>query len=298
MLTCLAEAVLQQCLQLAAGDLQRQHGTVPDSGFAAIGYGSLGARSLSFNSDLDLVFLDRCRPEDVSDGTRMLDAPRYFLRLAQKLIALLNLSTPAGSLYEADMRLRPDGAKGLLVSRFESFEQYQQQRAWTWELQALVRARAVAGDAQLRQRFEGLRAALLGLPRDAQSLHAEVTGMRLRMRAELDRSTDGHFDLKHGPGGLTDIEFFLQAMLLMHATDHPDLLTLRGTPERIGGLHAAGLLSMEEGRVLHEAVESLQGQSLRCHLGNRKRIVPESDGLSLVRNGVIAVLLRHGMAFS
>lgn len=297
-LTCLAEAVLEQCTQLAAEDLRRQHGTVPDSGFAAIGYGSLGARSLSFNSDLDLVFLDRSGPDAASDGVRTLDAPRYFLRLAQKLIALLNLSTPAGSLYVADMRLRPDGAKGLLVSRFESFEQYQQQRAWTWELQALVRARAVAGDAQLRQRFEGLRAALLGLPRDAQSLHAEVTGMRLRMRAELDRSTDGHVDLKHGPGGLTDIEFFLQAMLLMHATNHPDLLTLRETPELIGGLHAAGLLSMEEGRILHEAVESLQGQSLRCHLGNRKRIVPESDGLSLIRNGVIAVLLRHGMAFS
>lgn len=296
-LTRLAESVLEQCHRLAADDLQRQHGSVPESGFAAIGYGSLGARSLSFNSDLDLVFLDRSEPDAASDGARILDAPRFFLRQAQKLMALLNLSTPAGSLYEVDMRLRPDGAKGLLVSRFESFEKYQRERAWTWELQALVRARAVAGDALLCHRFDGLRADLLSLPRDAQTLHAEVIGMRMRMRAELDRSSAGLFDLKHGPGGLTDIEFFLQAQVLIHAASQPSLLALRETPELIEGLNAIGILRKDEAMVLQEAIEWLQGQGLRCHLGNRKRMVPECDELKRVVGGVITVLQRQRMQF-
>lgn len=297
LLTRLAESVLQQCTLLAAEDLQRQHGPVADSGFAAIGYGSLGARSLSFNSDLDLVFLNRSDPQAASTGTRGLDAPRYFLRLAQKLIALLDISTPAGNLYEVDMRLRPDGAKGLLVSRFESFEQYQRQRAWTWELQALVRARTVAGDGLLGRQFDALRSDLLCLPRDARALQAEVIGMRLRMRAELDRSTAGHFDLKHGPGGLTDIEFFLQAQVLLHAASQPAVLALRETPELIDGLNAIGILSGDDAAALRDAVEWLQGSGLRCHLGNRKRVVPECEATARVTGGVVGVLLKHGMDF-
>lgn len=298
LLATLAESVLRQCERVAAQALHGVHGDVPDSGFAVIGYGSLGARSLSFNSDLDLVFLDSSAADAASDGARALDAPRYFLRLAQKLLALLDLSTPAGRLYEVDMRLRPDGAKGLLVSRFESFEQYQRQRAWTWELQALVRARAVAGDATLCRRFEALRAELLGQARDVGRVRAEVIGMRRRMRTELDRSGDGRFDLKHGPGGLTDIEFFLQAQVLMHAHGHPALLALRETPELIEGLCAAGMLTAPDAACLHAAVEWLQGQGLRCHLGKRARILSDSEVPAVVRDGVSAVLVRHGLDFS
>ena len=297
LLTCLAEAVLQQCHWLAACDLQQQHGVIADSGFAAIGYGSLGARSLSFNSDLDLVFLNRSDVHAASEGGRPLDAPRYFLRLAQKLIALLDLSTPAGKLYEVDMRLRPDGAKGLLVSRYESFAQYQQQRAWTWELQALIRARYVAGDSRLCLDFDQLRSSILARPRIGDAICAEVVEMRRRMRAELDRSGNGLFDIKHGSGGLTDIEFFLQAQVLMHAANHPELLALRETPELIKGLALDAILQSEEGKSLHAAVEWLQGQGLSCHLNNRKRLVPENTELAGILDGVIAVLKRHQMDF-
>lgn len=298
LLATLAESVLRQCERVAAKALHGVHGGVPDSGFAVIGYGSLGARSLSFNSDLDLVFLDRSAADAASDGARVLDAPRYFLRQAQKLLALLDLSTPAGRLYEVDMRLRPDGAKGLLVSRFESFEQYQRQRAWTWELQALVRARAVAGDAVLCRLFETLRAELLAQARDGEHVRAEVIGMRRRMRAELDRSGDGHFDLKHGPGGLTDIEFFLQAQVLISAHGHPALLALRETPDLIEGLRAAGILEQSDAACLHAAVEWLQGQGLRCHLGKRARILPHAGLPEGVCEGVAAVLARHGLDFN
>ncbi|MEY3372939.1 MAG: bifunctional [glutamate--ammonia ligase]-adenylyl-L-tyrosine [Pseudomonadota bacterium] len=193
LLTQLAEQVLVHCQRIAAAELNRQHGTVPDSAFAVIGYGSLGASGLSFNSDLDLVFLNQVGPVQASDGTRSLDASRYFLRQAQKLIALLDLTTSAGSLYEADIRLRPDGAKGLLVSTLDSFAAYQKQRAWVWELQALVRARAVAGDATLVSAFEALRADILCASRDQKQLNAEITAMRQRMRAELDRSREERF---------------------------------------------------------------------------------------------------------
>ena len=195
------------------------------------------------------------------------------------------------------MRLRPDGAKGLLVSQFESFAKYQQQRAWTWELQALIRARYVAGDSRLCLAFDQLRSSILARPRIDNVLRAEVVEMRHRMRTELDRSGNDLFDIKHGSGGLTDIEFFLQAQVLMHAEDHPDLLALRETPELIEGLTSEGILRLGDSKSLLAAVEWLQAQGLSCHLNNRKRLVPESTELAAIRDSVIAVLKNHDMVF-
>src|SRR4029078_2625673 len=128
----------------------------------------LGARELGFGSDLDLVFLHSARAEQTSDGPRPLDAARYYARMAQKLGSVMATVTSAGRLYEVDMRLRPDGAKGLLVSTLDSFTEYQQQRAWSWELQALARSRAVAGDAAVLAEFRRVRRAALERPRDSE----------------------------------------------------------------------------------------------------------------------------------
>lgn len=297
LLTQLAEHMLGHCNRIAAAELFRQHGAVPDAAFAVLGYGSLGASGLSFNSDLDLVFLNRVGSAQASDGARSLDASRYFMRQAQKLIALLDLTTSAGSLYDADIRLRPDGAKGLLVSGIDSFAAYQKQRAWVWELQALVRARAVAGDDALSAAFETLRAQILCSPRDQAHLHAEITAMRQRMRTELDRSRDDRFDLKHGSGGLTDIEFFLQAMVLGHAGASPELVVMRDSSALAEALARAGWLRDDEARVLVEGIEVLQAESLRCHLALQPRIVVPSAALQALLQSIRRVLHRHGFAF-
>jgi glutamate-ammonia-ligase adenylyltransferase len=270
---------------------------VTGSSFAVIGYGSLGARTLAFNSDLDLVFLNQAPAQSASDGKRPIDASRFFLRQAQKLISLLGLSTPSGSLYEVDIRLRPDGAKGLLVSSMESFEQYQKQRAWTWELQALVRARAVAGDPSLCQRFERAREALIAVERASGPLLDEISAMRRRMRAELDRSDDGHYDLKHGRGGLTDIEFFLQAQILLHASRIPELARERETMAVIDRLRAAGIVDARQAGVLSQAYERLLSAGLRCHLDNSRRVLPRCGELSAMADAVSAVLGEFLLAF-
>jgi len=297
-LTRLAETVLDHCNRLARHELERQHGNIEGAEFAVIGYGSLSARALAFNSDLDLVFLNRNADCDGSNGERPLEAARFFQRQAQKIIALLNLSTPSGSLYEADIRLRPDGAKGLMVSSLDSFSRYQQERAWVWETQALVRARAIAGDPNLCADFEALRRGLICKTRNNAELFAEVIAMRRRMRSELDRSSEGHFDLKHGHGGLTDIEFFLQAMVLGHAARHPALADARETPETLAVLAAEGLISAEVEQCLQQAVEFLQRQGLLCHLACQSRVLPCNAEITAITESVTAALQGAGFDFS
>jgi glutamate-ammonia-ligase adenylyltransferase len=293
LLTRLAESILQHCNRLTSQELKRQHGSIAGASFAIIGYGSLGARSLAFNSDLDLVFLNQTADKQTSDGQRPIDSARFFLRHAQKLIALLGLSTSSGSLYEVDIRLRPDGAKGLLVSSMESFEQYQQQRAWIWEIQALVRARAVAGDVALCQYFEQTRQALISIEREKLGLLQEIMAMRKRMRIELDRSNESHYDLKHGLGGLTDIEFFLQAQILMHANQHPELGAEREVPAIIDCLKNAGIIDLQQAEIISHAYEYLLSLGLRCHLNNAPRVLARSTLLESVSAQVIAVLALH-----
>lgn len=297
LLTLLAEQILIQCNHLAEKELALQHGIIDGSSFAIVGYGSLGASTLAFNSDLDLVFLNQAEQHQVSNGKRELDSPRFFLRYAQKLISLLGLSTPSGSLYEIDIRLRPDGAKGLLVSSMDSFEQYQLQRAWVWELQALVRARAVAGNVDLQKRFEKLREKLLCMPRDASKLRTEIIAMRHRMRIELNRSTEQMFDLKHGYGGLTDIEFFLQAQILTHACQYPKLTYKRETIAIISYLQETHILNQVHADILTHVYEHLLNLGLRCHLNNTPRVVENTEQLTVMVESVNETLTAYGFNF-
>jgi glutamate-ammonia-ligase adenylyltransferase len=287
-LAWLADAVVSVVLRLAQREMQTAHGAIAGSRFAVIGYGSLGGEELGFGSDLDLVFLYEAAADAHSDGTRPLDAARWFARLAQKIVALLGTVTAAGRLFEVDVRLRPDGAKGLLVSPLAGFAEYQRQRAWTWEHQALVRARCVAGDAALCAQFEAVRDAVLAQPRDADTLRTEVGAMRARMRAELDRSGPGGFDIKQGEAGLVDLEFLLQFLVLRDASLQPSLLSSRDTPGLLDAACDAGAMEADACASLRAAHAVLLDVGLRCTLDRRPRLLPEDDAIAQARTAIRA----------
>lgn len=285
-LAWLADAVIAIVLRLAIAETAAAHGIVPGARFATLGYGSLGGEELGFGSDLDLVFLYDAPAGAASDGARPLDAPRYYARLAQKLVALLGAPTAAGKLYEIDVRLRPDGAKGLLVSTLASFADYQRERAWTWEHQALVRARGVAGDPSLIADFEAVRAETLARARDPDKLREDVAAMRAKMRAELDRSDAAHFDLKQGEGGLVDLEFLLQYLALRDSAEHRALSTPRDTAGLIGVARDAAIVEETMAARLLEAHAGLLALGLACTLDRRPRRVVEDDEVAAMRGAI------------
>ncbi|MDQ3039885.1 MAG: glutamine-synthetase adenylyltransferase, partial [Pseudomonadota bacterium] len=301
-LAWLADGVIAIVLRLAQREIETAHGHVPGARFAVLGYGSLGGDELSFGSDLDLVFLYAAVASSQSDGARPLDAPRYFARLAQKLVALLGAPTGAGKLYEVDVRLRPDGAKGLLVSTLDGYADYQRTRAWTWEHQALVRARCVAGDATLCEEFERLRADILARARDAHVLRDEVSAMRRKMRAELDRSQPGRgaarFDLKQGAGGLVDLEFLLQFLVLRDAPLHAPLLEPRDTAGLLDAARASASIDGELATALRAAHAVLLAEGLACTLDRRPRLAPETEAIAHARTMIGDAARQHGLDFS
>ena len=296
-LATLAEAITGVALGLARSDVAAAHGVVPGAGLAVIGYGSLGGRELGFGSDLDLVFLHDAAADAVSDGARPLDAGRGFARVAQKLVGLMGLVSAAGKLYEVDVRLRPDGAKGMLVSSLDSFDDYQRDRAWTWERQALVRARPVAGDAGVAAKFEAVRARTLARGGDAAVIREDVIAMRRRMRGELDRSRPSRFDLKQGEGGLVDLEFLLQAQVLQHAATTPALLAPRDTPALLRAIAAAGTLPAGTVDALAAAHARLLSLGLDCTLDNRPRLVPHDAALDAARDAIRRACEDAGLSF-
>ena len=296
-LAALADAVLAQVLRMAEAEVVAAHGVVPGGRFAAIGYGSLGGCELGFGSDLDLVFLYDADPNAMSGGARALEPARWYTRLAQKVVALLGAVTAAGRLYETDMRLRPDGSKSLLVSTLASYVEYQQQRAWTWEHQALVRARAVAGDASLLEDFEQVRRDTLGRVRDRAALAADVGQMRQRMRAELDRSDAARFDLKQGASGLVDLEFVLQYGVLARAAQVPALLQRRDSPGLIDALADCGQLQADEAAALHQAHATLLEAGLACTLDRRPRLTAETEAIGQARTAIGQAVARQGLEF-
>ncbi len=228
-LTEIAEVTLQQVQKSAWRDLSRKHGRPGelkdmDSGFAVIGYGKLGGIELGYASDLDLVFLHGSdQLNAMTDGKRSVANDVFYVRMGQRVVHMLTTRMPSGLLYEADMRLRPNGNAGQLVVSLGAFERYQRNDAWTWEHQALVRARPVAGDPAVIARFGAIRHQILCLERDHDKLLVDVRTMRQKMRASLDRSNADDFHIKQGVGGLVDIEFIVQYAVLRWAHQYPDL---------------------------------------------------------------------------
>lgn len=299
-LAALAESVVGAITSLAERELAAQHGRLPGtgSGFAVLGYGSLGGRELGFASDLDLVFVyDGARANVMSDGARPIEGVRWYQRLAQRVMNWLSVSTRAGHLYEVDTRLRPDGSKGLLVGSLDAFVAYQHSRAWTWEHQALLRARPVAGDTALGAQLLDVRRNVLTAPRERATVLAEVSQMRRRWRAERDRSDVAQFDLKQGHGGLLDIEFALQGLALAHAAQHPGLLAATANGALLAACRDAGLLDAEQAAVLVAAHADLLQRSLACTLDARSRLAPRDAALEAMCDDVVSIAQALGFAF-
>lgn len=228
-LTWLAEAIIESVVQQAWNMMLHRYGRPShlkdenERGFAVLGYGKLGGWELGYSSDLDLVFLHDCPLNAVTEGERSIDGRQFYLRLAQRVMHLFSTRTSSGILYEVDARLRPSGAAGMLVSTFDAFAEYQHQEAWTWEHQALVRARVVFGEPALGERFSEIRRGVLCLSREAGGLQTEVREMREKMRTHLSNKHKGRWDIKADEGGITDIEFIAQYLVLRYATQQPAL---------------------------------------------------------------------------
>lgn len=282
-LTELAEVVLAQALRLAWQDMVARYGrpviATEDriAGFAIVAYGKLGGIELGYASDLDLVFLHDSPPEQVTDGPRALDHHVFFVRLGQRIIHFLSTQTAAGKLYDVDMRLRPSGQAGLLVTALEAFERYQWRAAWTWEHQALVRARAVAGDAALGARFGEARQRVLSQRREPKVLRQAVIDMRAKMRDNLEKHVPGRFDIKQGRGGVTDIEFIVQYAVLRFAADHPELTSYTDNIRILESLHRCGLISAGTERALADAYRAYRARLHRLALMEAPKLAGEEE---------------------
>lgn len=251
-LTWLAEAVLDAAMARARLELRTQYGEVPGAdgapaGLGAIAYGKFGGIELGYGSDLDLVFIHEPVAPDAesSGGARSLPAPAWFARLAQRVIHWLTTLTPAGRAYEIDLELRPSGQSGPVTVSMTAFAQYQREKAWTWEHQALTRARFVAGPAALRQAFDDLRREVLCRERDAAGLAREITEMRHKMRTHLEKRPPGRWDVKQGVGGVIDCEFLTQYLVLRDAHAHPALVEWSDNWRQLDALALAGSLDAE-----------------------------------------------------
>jgi len=298
-LTWLAEVILDEALRVAWADLTKRHGvpryvvdgTTHDAGFGIVGYGKLGGLELSYGSDLDIVFLHDARGEEQhTNGDKPLDNSMFFGRLVRRLVHFLTTQTGSGELFEIDTRLRPDGRSGLLVSSTEAFERYQEENAWTWEHQALLRARAVAGSSKIASEFERIRQETLKDRVRRDKLRDDVIAMRRRMRKELDRSDATVFDLKHGSGGIGDIEFLVQYLVLKEANSHPDVIFYSDNIRQLDALVATGLLEKEAGEQLQDVYRAyrlhlhhlvLDGQKALC---DAERFRAERDIVAKIWN--------------
>lgn len=236
-LTYIAAVVLEAALERAFNEMVRRYGypigkdgdpvTEAHCGFAIIGYGKLGGLEMSYSSDLDLVFLHQIEESSMTTGEKSVSGMKFAARLAQKLMTYLNTQTRDGRAYEIDMRLRPSGNAGMMVVSCNAFETYQCEKAWAWEHQALVRARPICGDSEVMAQFERIRRMVLTEPRTLAQVRTDVAQMRQKMRKHLGSSEReqqaGKFDLKQDAGGIIDIEFLAQFVVLAYAHEHPSL---------------------------------------------------------------------------
>ena len=265
-LSALADLILDAVLRHAWTGLRNRHREAP--AFAIIGYGKLGGKELGYASDLDIVFLY----EDASP-----DAGEIYARFGQRINAWLTSLTPAGMLYETDLRLRPDGASGLLVSSVEAFAEYQRHKAWTWEHQALTRSRFCAGDAAIGAAFEQIRSDLLSRPRDLEKLREDVVAMRRKMHDGHPNTTE-LFDLKHDAGGIVDVEFMVQYLVLAHASRHPELIDNIGNIALLKLAGKLGLLPEQAAGAVAEAYRNYRHaqHALRLQGVEKARVAPAS----------------------
>ncbi len=313
-LTWLAEAILEQVLALAwrqtvakYGTPLRTDGTLCDPGFIIVGYGKVGGLELGHGSDLDLVFIHDGDPQAETDGPKSIDGAQFFTRLGQRIIHLLTAQTNSGQLYEVDMRLRPSGASGLLVSSLGAFARYQENEAWTWEHQALVRARVLVGSQDVGQAFEKVRAQVLGKARDLATLQQEVSEMRAKMRDNLGTKSTAAgtaanafdatapFDLKQDAGGIVDIEFMVQYAALAWSQSHPPLLRWTDNIRILEELEHEGLMPAEDASLLREAYKAYRSAAHRQALQKDAGVI-SGDQFAEERRQVLRIWRELGLS--
>ncbi|MBP8149617.1 bifunctional [glutamate--ammonia ligase]-adenylyl-L-tyrosine phosphorylase/[glutamate--ammonia-ligase] adenylyltransferase [Limnohabitans parvus] len=279
-LSALADAVLRVTARWCWDRLKTRHRDEP--AIAIIGYGKLGGKELGYGSDLDIVFV-----YDDEDER----AQEIYASYVRKMINWMTVKTADGDLYEIDTALRPNGNSGLLVTRFEAYADYQQQRgsntAWTWEHQAMTRARFVMGLQSLAPRFDAVRHAVISAPRDAASLKAEIVAMRERVRQGHPVKAD-HFDVKHSPGGMVDAEFAMQYLVLLCAAAHPELADNVGNIALLQRAEKAGLLPTGAGQAAANAYREMRRLQHRARLNEEPTQVDPAT-LSSERDAVLAV---------
>jgi len=279
-LSALADAVLRVTARWCWDRLKSRHREAP--AIAIIGYGKLGGKELGYGSDLDIVFVY----DDADDR-----AQEIYASYVRKMINWMTVKTAEGDLYEIDTALRPNGNAGLLVTRFEAYADYQQQRgsntAWTWEHQAMTRARFVMGLQSLVQRFDEVRHAVISAPRDAASLKAEIVAMRERVRQGHPVTAD-RFDVKHSPGGMVDAEFAVQYLVLLHTAAHPELADNVGNIALLQRAEQAALLPKGVGQGAANAYREMRRLQHRARL-NEEPTQVDPVSLSAERDAVLAV---------
>ena len=285
-LTWVAEAVVARAWALALDEQVRRHGApgCADAGgarrearCAVLAYGKFGGLELGFGSDLDLVFLhDSAGADERTDGERAVENEYFFTRVAQRFVHILETLTAAGALYQVDARLRPGGQSGRMVCSLRYLERYLDREAWTWEHQALARARCVAGAPALAQSFEALRARILARRRAAPELRRQFTEMRKRM-LDARRGPPGRFHLKADPGGITDLEFLVHYNVLLHAHDHPELTGVTATVMILDRLAAGGLLEAAEARFLRDCYHAYRDRAHALSLQEEEPLADPAD---------------------
>ncbi len=288
-LSAIAEACVIESLKISISNIITSHGLPAscDSSkipFCVIAYGKLGSRELGFGSDLDLVFISESLDETTkTSGPRKVYIPQFFARIGQRLVHIISTRTAAGRLYEIDMRLRPSGDSGSLVTTIKRMQGYQREKAWTWEHQALVRSRVIAGDIALAEKFNALRKEILARSRDDKKLQKDIVEMREKMRSTKISRVSGKFDLKQGYGGIVDIEFMVQYMVLRWAHEYPQLTTHTETLELLDTLVNLELLGQEQHRILSAAFSNWLEKSYQLKLNELNTVISDSVDIPLRR---------------
>ncbi|MFH1153613.1 MAG: bifunctional [glutamate--ammonia ligase]-adenylyl-L-tyrosine phosphorylase/[glutamate--ammonia-ligase] adenylyltransferase [Pseudomonadota bacterium] len=299
-LTWLAEVILDAVIAISWKNTAAKYGHPPgvdpgvsgSPGFAAVAYGKFGGIELGYKSDLDLVFIHSGGSGMTWGGPRSIETSRFYTLLGQRIINTLTMHTSAGTLYETDMRLRPSGQSGMIVSHIDAFREYIIHQAWTWEHQAIVRARPVCGDPVLQDAFNTIRHGVLSTERDSDTLRREVRDMRERMRAVHPAAETGFFDLKQGRGGIVDIEFLVQYLVLKHSHACPSLTRWTDNVRLLETLADQKILADSEAMTLKGAYLQLRKSLHRSNLLGKEQKAPLEEFLE-VKNTVESLTGRY-----
>lgn len=293
-LSAIAEACVRAAVNMAWKYLAARHGepaadldgAVCGRGFVVAAYGKLGGLELGYSSDLDLVFL-HAAAEGSTNGAKPIDNGQFYNRLAQRVVHILTTPTRAGRVYEIDTRLRPSGVSGLLVTHINSFREYQLSHAWLWEHQALIKARPVFGEETMNVRFEAIRREVLSQPPKPQLEH-DVVDMRAKINEALYQPREGAFDLKYSPGGMVDIEFLVQYLVLRYAQSTPNLLWWTDVVRQIQELNQARILSDEMAHILKRAYLLYRATGHKLSLQEKPKEVTD-DRFEVLQRGVASI---------